>query len=114
MDRQSSRIWAEIGGADGIGWSHADLSDCDQAVKAGRSSPNLGGHGLWSTAKPKPSLTAQIIEEIQDEEIKRCNSGRALSGAVAAGTARPSPIERHKNGGCVFPDQQRDETRSGV
>src|SRR6266849_371062 len=80
----------------------ADLSDPNQAFKVWWPSSNLWWRCLAFAGKLNPSPAEQIIEEIQDDEIKAFERVAFANSLLGAGTARFSIIEKHKHGVTAF------------
>jgi len=80
----------------------ADLSDPNQAFKVWWPSSNLWWRCLAFAAKLNPSPAEQIIEEIQDDEIKAFERVAFANSLLGAGTAQFSIIEKHKHGVTAF------------
>jgi hypothetical protein len=79
-----------------------DLSDPNQAFKVWWPSSNLWWRCIAFAAKLNPSPAEQIIEEIQDDEIKTFERIAFANSLLGTGAARFSIIERHKSGGGIL------------
>ncbi len=75
----------------------ADLSDPNQTFKVWWPSSNLWWRCLAFAAKLDPSRAEQIINEIQDEEIKAFERVAFANSLLGAATARFSIVEKHKH-----------------
>ena len=80
----------------------ADLSDPNQAFKAWWPSANVWWICIALAAKLNPSPAEQIIDGIQDDEIKSFERIALANSLLEVGTARFSILERHKNGGSTL------------
>lgn len=76
----------------------ADLGDPNQVFKVWWPSANLWWRCITFAAKLDPRLAQQIIEEIQDDEIKSFERVALANSLLGAGIARFSIIEKHKDG----------------
>jgi hypothetical protein len=79
-----------------------DLSDPNQAFKVWWPSSNLWWRCIAFAAKFNPSPAEQIIEGIQDDEIKAFERIAFANSLLGLGPARFPIIERHKNGLSAF------------
>jgi tetratricopeptide (TPR) repeat protein len=80
----------------------SDLGDPNQVFKVWWPSANLWWQCIAFAAKLNPSPAEQIIEEIQDDEIKAFERIALADSLLGAPGARLSILERHTSGGSVF------------
>jgi hypothetical protein len=80
----------------------ADLGDPNQVFKVWWPSTSLWWRCIAFAAKLDPSPAEQMMEEIQDDEIKTFERIAFANSLLGAGAARFSILERHKKGESVF------------
>lgn len=80
----------------------ADLSDPNQAFKVWWPSSNAWWNCLAVAGKLNPSPAEQIIEGIQDDEIKAFERVAFANSLLGTKTARFSIIQKHKNKASAY------------